>query len=126
MCAAENGATDLFLPARLRVLTEDGRVRAIKRVLVQLPRNIEGNILKQGVLRNISICAVDLLAATLAFARAEEIDWIVSDCWSRFLYDFADVTIILESERQSRNSESGLPRSALHRYRKCRVCLSLC
>lgn len=39
-------------------------------------------------------CAVDLVAAILAFARADKIDYMVPDCLGWFLYEFADATII--------------------------------
>lgn len=73
--AAGYGAVDLFWPACLRALAEEGRLRVNQEPFVSLPFETNANILKRGLLRTISKCVADLGAAILAFARAREIDW---------------------------------------------------
>lgn len=83
----------MFLPAHLSALTKNGFLLANEGVLVALSYKMRTNILKRGLLRIISDCAVDLVPTSLTFACAGEIDCIVPDCLGWFLYDFADATI---------------------------------
>lgn len=71
---AEYGASNLFLPAHLLALAEDGRARATTRVLSPLLCEMEADLLERGVLSVSSNCAVDPVAAFLAFARVGETD----------------------------------------------------
>lgn len=63
-----------------------------------LPCEMRAIILKRGLLRIITNCAVDLVAAALAFARAGENDWTELDCLGWFFFDFTDVTTIYAQE----------------------------
>lgn len=84
--AVEGGAANLFSPSRRRVVTRDSRLRANERVLVPVPCKMMAKILKRWLLRIISHCAVDPVAAAVAFTCAGEIDWIVPDFLRRVLY----------------------------------------
>lgn len=91
--AVKYRAASFFPSARLRVLTEYGRTRGNVEVLTSLLCKMKASILKPGLLRITSNCAVDLVALILAFTRAAEIDWMVRDCLGGFLDDFAAATI---------------------------------
>lgn len=51
-----------------------------EKILVRLPSKMRANVLDRWLLRIISDCAVDLVAANLAFARTGEIDWTAPVC----------------------------------------------
>lgn len=72
-----------------------------------LPCKMRATILKCVILRIISDCAIDLVAALSAFARAGKIDQTVPDCLAWFLNDFADATIISVPEWQAKISKLG-------------------
>lgn len=95
------GAADLFLPARLQALVKDGRLRVNEGVLVPLSGKMRADFLKRGLLRIICDCAVDPVAAILAFTRASGIDWAAPDCLKWSLYDFVDEITIYVLEWQS-------------------------
>lgn len=76
---AEYCKTNLFLPARVRASTKNGRLRLSEGVLAQLPGEMRANVLKRGFLRIISDCAVNPVAAISSFARDGEIGWTVRD-----------------------------------------------
>lgn len=79
---AEYGTADLFLPARLRALSEDGSTRANEEALPPLPCKMRDGIVKRGLLRIISDCTVDLVPAILAIAHAGEIDGPHPTVWT--------------------------------------------
>lgn len=72
--AAEHGAVDLFLPACLLALITDGGERKNAGVFAPLHCERRAYFFKRGLLRIISDCVVDQVAAILAFARVCEID----------------------------------------------------
>lgn len=76
--AAEYGAVDLFLRARLRALTENGSLRANEGLLAPLPDKMSRIFLTRKLLRSISNFTVSPVAAILAFARFFETDWKAS------------------------------------------------
>lgn len=82
--AANYDVVDLFMPARLQALGEDGRLCAYEGALVPLLSEMIVNVLKRVLLRHICNCAADPLSATLVFARLGKIDWTAPDCvgWS--------------------------------------------
>lgn len=96
--AAEYDAADLFHPARLWMLTKDGRLWTIERILALLSGEMRAIILKHGLLRIISDCLVDSVSAIVAFARADKTHWTAPDCLNWFLYDFT-VTIIISEPK---------------------------
>lgn len=93
----------MFLPTHLWVLAQDGCLRAKERVLVPLSNKMRAEVLNCGLLGFVSDCAVDPVAAILAFARAGKIDRTASDCVGWFLYDNADAVIIFVLERQAKS-----------------------
>lgn len=95
---ASYGATKFHLPARPRVPTVDGLVRAIKKMHVLLPCKIKLNVFKRELSRIISDCALNLVSTTLGIARSDEIDRASSDCLSLSLSRFAGATIIFVSK----------------------------
>lgn len=96
---AEYGTSDLFLPARFWALAEDGRACANEVMLAPLPHEKKASILKREPVGIISICEVDPVAATLAFARAGKIDRTAPDCYGALLFAFTNATIIFVPER---------------------------
>lgn len=102
---AEYGAADLFLLAIFLSLTENVFLPGNEGVLVLLLCKILSNILKHGFLCAICDLAIAVLADVLSFARADKTDCIVPDCLSWFLYDFANVTIIILLEWQAKSSK---------------------
>lgn len=66
--AADYAAINLFLPACLQRLAEDGRTRANEEVLVPLLFEMTANILERDILRTINDCALDRLSPSSAFA----------------------------------------------------------
>lgn len=106
--SAESGKAEIFMPACLRVLTNDDQLRAYEKMLVSLPIETRTDVRKRVLLRLISACTVDLLSAVLAVARAGEFNWAASDSVGCFLYDFADVAIISVLEWQIQSLKRGL------------------
>lgn len=76
---ARYSAADFSLPACLPTLADDGGAWANERVLAHLFCEARASFLVLGLLRTISICAVDLVAAIVAIARAGETDWKAID-----------------------------------------------
>lgn len=66
--------TSVFIPTLFRMLTDVGRLRANVGPFVSLPCKMRANILIRGILPIISSCAMDLMFANLAFAKARETD----------------------------------------------------
>lgn len=94
---------DLFMPALLRTLTNDGHLRSKEKVLVPLSSKVRADVLKRGLLRLISDYTVNLTSAILAFLCAGKINRAAPDCVGWFLYDFKDVTIISVAVWHTRN-----------------------
>lgn len=92
--ATEYGKANLFLPARLWALTENGCYHANEEIFAPLSCKMRVDILKRGLLRMISACATESVVAIIAFARAGEIDRTAADCFDWFLYDFAGATTV--------------------------------
>lgn len=101
------------MPARLRVLAEDGRLRTNEEVLVPLSGNMRANVLKRGLVRLISDRAVDPVAKILAFARLVKMDWAAPDCVEWFPYEFTDSAITLVLEWHTKSLKHGLRGDAL-------------
>lgn len=72
--ATKYDVNDLFMPARLCALTDDGHLRANDGVSVSLSSEVMADALKCGHFHLMSDCAVDRLSAILASALAGEID----------------------------------------------------
>lgn len=99
--AAEYGAANLYLAARVRVSAEDADACEDEEVLVALPWKMTARICKLGPLRIISDYAIDLVATILDFARAGEIIWTAPDCLWLFLYNCADATATFVPKKQT-------------------------
>lgn len=74
------GVADLFMPVPLQAITEGSRLRANDQVPLSPWSQMRANVLARGLSRLISDCAVDPVAAILAFAHLDEIDWTAPDC----------------------------------------------
>lgn len=79
--SVEYGTADLFLLACLQGLCEDSRLCVNQVLLAPSHCEMEASVLKRGVLRNSSNCAIDPLVAIIDFVHAEEMDWIAPDCF---------------------------------------------
>lgn len=86
--AAEFGATDLFLPPRLRAMIDEGRVSASDGVLIPLSLGMRDKILERGLLHIFWDCEVEPVSAVLGFARSSELDWTAPDSLGWFHNDF--------------------------------------
>lgn len=75
----EYHTADLFLPARLRALTENGCLRANEGAFAPLSGKIKVSILNRWLSRITRDRVVDQVAAVLAFALAGMIVWTASD-----------------------------------------------
>lgn len=75
---------------------------------MSLPCTMSAKILKCGHLRFVSVCAADLVAASLSLLSAGEIDWTVPDCLSWFLYSLANAAIISVPKTSAESSRLGL------------------
>lgn len=62
---------------------------------------MRASILKRGLLRYISDCAIDCVAEKLSFVRVGETEWTKSDCLGWSLYDFANAIIFSVLWRQT-------------------------
>lgn len=101
--AAEFSAASLFLQTRLRALAEDGRPCASEEAPAPIPCEMRASIIKPRLLLIIRNCAVDIVAAILACARAGEFVRTAPDCLGWFLNDFADATSISSPELQAKS-----------------------
>lgn len=78
--AAEYGVANFRMAAHLWTLAEVGRLRANEEVPVPFPIKMRADVLKRGLSRRYSNCAVDLVAVVLAFAHAGKIGRIAFGC----------------------------------------------
>lgn len=101
--ATEYGVAKLFMPARRWTLIENGRLCANEGVSVPLPSKIRANILKRGITRVLNDCAVDLIAAILAFPRAGEIDRKAPNNVACFLYGIAKAVMFSAPEWEAKS-----------------------
>lgn len=106
--AAKYDVADLFMPARLRALADNGHLRANEGALVLLPSELRVDVLKRRLLRLVISCSVDPVSAVLAFARFVENDRAAPDRVGWFLYDYKDAAIIPVSECQTNGLKRGL------------------
>lgn len=67
--AAEFGVSDLFLPNRHRALRDKGHLRAIKTVLIGLPRKVKADFMERSLLTIVGDCEVDPISWLLVSAR---------------------------------------------------------
>lgn len=88
------GVSILFLPSQYGALRDEGHLRGNGKVLTPLSRKMKATILDRGLLTFIKNCAVDSVAALLAFARAHEMDWSNSEASGCHQYDFASAIIV--------------------------------
>lgn len=95
---ANRGVPDLFRPSRFRVLQDEGRLAAIKKVLIQLSRRMLASVMKGDLLKIISDCDVKPVAALLAFARAKGIDGKDLKALGRYFCYFAATMVVAVPE----------------------------
>lgn len=76
--------------------------------MVPLPNKKRADVLKCGLLRFISDCTVDLVSATLDFARTCEIVRAESECEGSVPFEFKDAAIIFVSEWETMGLKWGL------------------
>lgn len=83
LLAAEHGVAELLLLAYLHMFAEVCYLRANESILVPLSSQMRANVLCVCVLRGLSRviidCAVDPVAAALAFARLGKTSWAAPD-----------------------------------------------
>lgn len=84
---AEYGAAELFPRVRLWALTKDGPFHVSEMLLVLLPCKTRVNIPKHAIVRTITDCGADPVAASIAFACAGRIEWTMPIVFDAFLYD---------------------------------------
>lgn len=109
------------MTARLWVQFEKGCLRAKEEALVLLLSKMRVNVLKRGLLRNISNFFVDPLAAILDFARADDIYWTASECVDWFCYEFEDAAIVFVSGWLTKSLKQCLRGDALARLAEAKV-----
>lgn len=66
---------------------------------------MKANVLKRGHVRISNDCAVDMVAATLAFSRSDKIDSTASGRVGWHVFDFADAATIFFLEWQANSSK---------------------
>lgn len=76
---ANSNVFNLSMADRLRTLAEKCRLWPNQGTLGPLLIKMRADILKRGVLRILSDCAVEAVAVFLAFALAGETDWTASN-----------------------------------------------
>lgn len=81
--------------------------------MAPLPSKMRANVLRRGLPRLISDCAVDSVAATFVFARLVDIGWAASACLRGFLYDGVDLAIVFVPEWHAKCLKWGLRGDAL-------------
>lgn len=94
----EMGVYNLFFPSLFRVFRDEGRLCANKGVVVPISRKMKANTISRILLQIPSGCEADPVAALLAWAWANEIDWTDSKALGWYLYTFASdmITAVLE------------------------------
>lgn len=109
------------MPARHRAQLENGHLRTNERVLVPLPIEMRANILKRVLLHTTSDCAMDPVAAIIAFASAGEIDWTAPNFVGWFLYDSVDAATTSIPEWQTKSLKRGFCGSAIPKVANAKV-----